>query len=146
MERVLMHVDDPVAVIGEAVRCLVPGGHICLYEPDWTRFRIPSEVTGDDASWLTALRQPDAASLMWTRLEAAGCIVYDRVEELSIWRSISILDSLLGFEGPLARAVALGRLDQDTADRWRTEQLARDRAGIFQATIPKILIVARVPD
>src|SRR5947207_13871627 len=34
IERVLMHVADPAAVIAEVVRCVEPGGLLTIFEPD----------------------------------------------------------------------------------------------------------------
>src|SRR5947209_4690278 len=36
MQRVLMHVADPAAVIAEVVRCVEPGGVLTIFEPDWS--------------------------------------------------------------------------------------------------------------
>ena len=40
IERVLMHVVDPGAVLAEVVRCVVPGGLLTIAEPDWSTLRV----------------------------------------------------------------------------------------------------------
>jgi SAM-dependent methyltransferase len=142
IERVLMHVDDPSLVLAEALRCVEHDGLITVFEPDWTRFEISSNVLSPNAHWITSVKHPDIGARLWDLLEESECDVLDRVEELSIWRSLVTLERVTGFAAAVERAVAAGRLDRGDADRWIHEQRALDAAGEFRARIPKVLVVA----
>ena len=100
IERVLMHVDEPSAVIAEVVRCLRPSAVLAVFEPDWSSltvngWRVP-------VAWSTAARHPGIGSEVGARLEDAGCLVRDRVEERSWW-------TYEQFDGITARAAAPAR-------------------------------------
>jgi SAM-dependent methyltransferase len=142
IERVLMHVDDPLHVLAEAVRCVERGGLVTVFEPDWTRFEIVSDVLSTNARWITSVKNPDIGARLWGLLEDSGCEVLDRVEELSVWRSLVTLERVTGFAAGVDRAVAAGRLDRGAADRWVREQRALEAAGEFRARLPKVLVVA----
>jgi len=147
VERVLMHVDDPVAVLAEVVRCLTPGALITVFEPDWSRFEVVSDVLPHAAAWISSARHPGVGGQLWPLLEQAGCEVLDRVEELSVWRSLGTLEAVAGFPDSVARAVERGRLADAQAQDWIDEQRRRDADGQFLARIPKILVVAvKSPD
>jgi SAM-dependent methyltransferase len=142
IERVLQHVVEPVVVLAEVVRCLRPGALLTVFEPDWAGFTVRSE-SGDEASgWLSAVRHPDVGGSLWDLLEAAGCTVLDRVEELSVWRSLDVVDGTIGLERSIAHAVEHGRVSLLQADRWLHEQRARDAVGQFYAKMPKVMLVA----
>ena len=97
IERVLMHVDDPLHVLAETLRCVERGGLVTVFEPDWTRFEISSDVLSINAGWITSVKSPDIGARLWDLLEESGCEVLDRVEELSIWRSLVTLERVTGF-------------------------------------------------
>ena len=139
-----MHVADPSAVLGEVVRCLRPGGLLTVCEPDWSAFRVTSDVLPQRAGWINPARHPDIGGRLWDLLEEAGCDVLDRVEELSVWRSLATLRMVTGFTDAVDVAVAAGRVDGARAQRWVTEQEQREAAGTFHALLPKILLVAVV--
>jgi SAM-dependent methyltransferase len=142
IERVLMHVDDPALVLAEAIRCVEHGGLVTAFEPDWSSFSVCSDVLPECASWITSARHPDMGARLWELLEEHGCDVVDRVEELSVWRSLATLEQVADFPASVDRAVAAGRLERHDADEWIREQRQRDAAGRFYAVIPKIQVIA----
>jgi hypothetical protein len=89
------------------------------------------------------MRHPAVGGDLWNLLEGAGCDVLDRVEELSVWRSLNVLDVVLGLAASVERAVNEGRTSRSKAAQWIETQRAREVKGAFFATIPKILVVAR---
>lgn len=146
MERVLMHVHDPAALVGEAVRCLAPGSTFTMYEPDWSAFRVTGDAGDEFSGWIVGARHPGVGGALWRLVEDAGCEVLDRVEELSVWRSLDVLDRIVGGVDVAARnAVVAGRVDAQVAEQWLHEQRARDRRAAYLAFMPKILVIARRP-
>jgi SAM-dependent methyltransferase len=142
IERVLMHVTDPARVLAEVLRCVHGGGLVTVFEPNWTSFRVTSDVLPHDASWITSVRQPDIGGRLWELMEEAGCEILDQVEERSVWRSLETPQQMADLPGAVDRAVAAGRLDGATARRWMLEQRDRHSAGEFHALMPKVLLVA----
>jgi SAM-dependent methyltransferase len=142
IERVLMHVEDPREVLAEALRCVRPGGLLTVFEPDWNSFEVRSDVLPHRAGWITSVRHPDIGARLWNLLEEEGCEVLDRVEELSVWRSLATLQQVADFPASVERAVAAGRILARDATRWVREQRERDAARRFYALMPKIQLIA----
>jgi SAM-dependent methyltransferase len=145
IERVLMHVLDPSVVVGEIARCLRSGGLITAFEPDWNVFRVRAAADDELCGWICSARHPGVGGTLWELLEASGCVVVDRVEELSIWRSLDVLDRVVGLAPSLERAVVAERVSRARADGWLREQQERDASGEFFAAMTKVLVVARKP-
>jgi SAM-dependent methyltransferase len=143
IERVLIHVADPGVVLGEVARCLRPGALLTVFEPDWASFHVQTERGNVVTSWLAYVRQPGVGGALWRLVEQAGLEVLDRVEELSVWRQLDVLDRVIGVELALQRAVAADRISAEDARAWLDEQKARDDRGLFYATMPKVMVVAR---
>jgi hypothetical protein len=70
-------------------------------------------------------------------------VVLDRVEELSVWRSLATFNVVIDLPAAIARAVTAGRIQEEEARRWLERQEARELRGTFYSTIPKVLIVAK---
>lgn len=143
MERVLQHAVDPAALLREVVRCLRPGALLTVFEPNWAGFTVRTDAGDAACGWISAVRHPGVGAALWELLEGAGCLVLDRVEELSVWRSLGVLDGAIGLDRSVAAAVATGRVSAEVAEHWLREQRARDAAGTFLATMPKVMVVAR---
>jgi len=143
VERVLIHVLDPVPVVTEVVRCLRAGALLTVFEPDWDSFTVRGSAGDEPCGWICSVRHPGVGAELWSLIEDAGCEVLDRVEELSIWRRLDRLDRVVGLASSIEKAVLARRISQEQADGWVAEQRERDARGIFRAAMPKILIVAR---
>lgn len=143
LERVLMHVASPGAVVQEVCQCLESGGLVTAFEPDWLRFEVASDVLPKNAGRISGAAHPGIGGRLWELLEEAGCEVLDRVEELSVWRSLSTLERVAGFPACVERAVVAGRVSPGAAEEWIQEQRGRDADGRFEAVMPKVLIVAK---
>ena len=137
-----MHVVDPAVVLAEAVRCLRMRGLITVYEPDWSEFRVRDDSGDQRTGWIAGSRHPGIGGDLCKLLEEAGCEVLDRVEERSIWRSLNVLDAVIGLDASIQRAIDLGGIRQEDAERWIEAQRAREEAGQFVAIARKILVVA----
>lgn len=142
IERVLMHVHDPAAVITEVVRCVRPCGLLTIFEPDWSSLTVGG--SGVPTAWLSIARHPSIGSSVGDLLQAAACSVLDRVEERSWW-SFGDFERITNLRQALDRAVASGHASRPAVQRWLAEQSRRAAAGDFQAEIAKILWVATTP-
>jgi SAM-dependent methyltransferase len=142
IERVLIHVADPSVVLSEAVRVLAPGALLTVFEPDWDSFIVRGRMGDECAAWLAPVRHPGVGGDLWDLVERAGCVVLDRVEEQSVWRSLDVLHRVLDLHAALDRAVSAGRIGAETARRWLRDQEEREARHAFWSTIRKILLVA----
>jgi SAM-dependent methyltransferase len=142
IERVLMHVVDPAAVIAEAVRCVRPGGVLTIFEPDWSTLAVNGSLV--PVSWITSASHPSVGAEVGGLLGAAGCTILDRVEERSWW-TFSEFERNTNLYSSLDRAVSTGIASRREVDLWLQTQ--RERAAIddFRAELVKILWVATAP-
>ena len=143
IERVLIHVAEPAPVLRETCRCVERGGLVTVLEPDWLRLEVTSDVLPPGVGWLSGVAHPGVGGELWRLVEEAGCQVLDRVEELSVWRSLATLERVTGFPASVDRAVAGGRLGARVAQRWVEEQRQSHASGRFEAKVAKVLVVAR---
>lgn len=144
MERVLQHVLDPGAVLDEIIRVVKPNGFLALLDADQTSLRVKTETTVDPGilgQWSLS-RQPTVAAEVPSLLRARGCAVDDVVTELSHGFALDRIP--FDAEQVLDRAVARG-FDPTLAADWLAEQQERTKAGTFEATWTKILVIARTP-
>ena len=141
METVLMHVDDPAVVVAEALRCLEPGGLVTVFEPDWHSLVVKSDEMDERASWMSSVKHSDMGARLWTLLEHLGCDVLDRIEELSVWQSLTTLEQVADFPASVDRAVATGIDTPGTRDDGSTSNEARE-AQTVTTLLPKIQVVA----
>ena len=96
MERVLMHVVNPSVVLAEIARCLREGALLTVFRGE----------RGDEPTpWIATARHPDVGGRLWDLVEAAGFDVLDRVEEMSVWRSLDMLDGVVGVESSVDGAI-----------------------------------------
>lgn len=139
IERLLMHVEDPAAVVREVVRCVAAGGTITVYEPDWSTFTVNGESV--PPAWLTVAKHPGIGVDVGGMLGDAGCFILDRVEERSWW-SYEVFERVTQIERTLERAVAAGGVARSIAEGWLQRQRRHVDAGSFRAELVKILWVA----
>lgn len=142
VERVLMHVAEPVAVLTEVVRCVRPNGLLTISEPDWSTLRVNESTLPTD--WVTLARHPAIGAAVGRMLESLGCSVRDRVEERSWW-DFDAFSRITNIESSLQRVVANGDASESTTREWLNDQRRRARAGEFRAEIAKVLWVATTP-
>jgi SAM-dependent methyltransferase len=142
IERVLQHVPDPEVLLTEVARCLRPGALLTVFEPDWSTFRVRCDQGSVAAGWISGVRHPDVGGSLWELAERAGFDVVDRVEELSVWRSLAVLDRVVDVAESVERAVGAGRIGRAEAEGWLREQRERERRGEYSSTLAKVMIVA----
>jgi SAM-dependent methyltransferase len=142
IERVLMHVDRPAAVVMEVVRCVQASGLLTIFEPDWSSLRVCGSPVPTE--WVSVARHPSIGSSIGDLLRAAGCSVLDRVEERSWW-TFSNFERITNLRRSLDRAVASGHASPSETQQWLAEQHRRAAAGNFHAEIAKIMWIASTP-
>lgn len=154
IERVLQHVEDPDLVVAEVARVVRPGGFLAIFEPDYSTFRVDSEVAPDGTlpACLVAVRHPTVGAGLERMVERHSFRVDDIVTEASRGYRVDALP--LDAARVMARALPVdaasmvgqacgaGVLDRETGERWLAEQRARTDAGTFRARWNKILVVA----
>lgn len=142
IQRVLMHVDDPPAVITEAVRCVQANGMLTIFEPDWSMLRVNGSPA--PTRWLSVARHPSIGGAVGELLTQAGCVLRDRVEERSWWTFDDFV-RITNLEPSLDRAVAAGIATRCEVDAWLVEQCRRVAIDEFRAEMVKVLWVAAAP-
>ena len=143
IERVLMHVADPSAVITEVVRCVQPNGLLTIFEPDWSSLTVNGSPVPTE--WVSIARHPAIGSSVGGLLAAANCSLLDRVEERSWW-TFSDFERITNLEPSLERAATNGTASRVDVQQWLAEQRRRAAVDDFRAEIAKILWVAITPE
>jgi ubiquinone/menaquinone biosynthesis C-methylase UbiE len=141
IERVLMHVAEPEAVLIETFRCVEPEGLVTIFEPDWSSLFLDG-ASNPWAGWLSAARHPAIGRDLGALLMAVAFTVVDRVEERSWW-SFEEFERITNLQRSLDRAIATGKISEIDARHWIAEQRERAAAGVFRAEIAKVLWVAK---
>lgn len=138
IERVLMHVTDPSAVLAEVVRVVEPEGLVTVFEPDWSSLIANGRVI--PTGWTTIARHPSIGRDVGALLQQLGCFVRDRVEERSWW-------TFAQFEAITNRAIsrAAERGGSIAIQPWIDEVRASAAAGTFTAEMVKVAWIATTP-
>lgn len=141
IQRVLMHVERPAVVIGEAVRCVQATGVLTVFEPDWSTLTVNGSPV--PTRWHSVARHPAIGGAVGDLLIAAGCVIHDRVEERSWW-TFGEFERYTNLEPSLDRAVTAGIVTRSEVDTWLAEQrrLAADEPRVEMV---KVLWVATTP-
>ena len=147
-ERMLQHVREPSAVIGELARVTRGGGRVVLIDTDWTSLSIGCGALDLERLVVASLlrrvaRHPDAGrellhAVAGLPLDVVSVTVHPLTSgDLDMVRAIAHLD--LAEEG----AAEDGTLSGAELDRWRGALRAAAEQGTLFATINLVLLVAR---
>jgi ubiquinone/menaquinone biosynthesis C-methylase UbiE len=122
-DRVLQHVPDPAAVLGEARRVLRTGGTAAFAEPDWDTLIIdyPDLPTARAYTRFITDHVVRNATIgrQLPRLAAdAGFRVEKVIPVTGVFRDCHEADQVLGLLRVTERAVQAGYLTRDSADGW----------------------------
>lgn len=144
IERVLQHVIDPAAVLGEVRRVLRPGGTLAVLEPDWASLTLASE----DPETASAVADEVGANIRHRRLgrnlrrllHQAGMQGVRTEIELVTYEDLQTLGRMLSLQDAADRAVECGRVLRAAADRLMAEQRELSDSGAFHATLHRSVL------
>lgn len=124
-DRVLQHVDDPGAVLGELTRVLRPGGRAVLAEPDWDSLIIDYPDPAVPVAYRQFITEEVVRNARVGRqlprlAELAALNVVRIVPVTAVFRNANHADKILGFQRVTERAVDHQYLSADDAQAWLT--------------------------
>ena len=121
--RVLLHLEDARAAVGEMARVLAPDGRLAIIEPDHDAFMIDSEdraIAGAVRRHLTAgLRNPDVGRRLRRLLLDAGLEVMSISGRARPLPNLQYANSQFHLFDHLEAAVAANEVDAQEAAAWR---------------------------
>ncbi|MEE1735305.1 methyltransferase domain-containing protein [Streptomyces sp. BE147] len=142
IDRVLMHVDDPDAVLAQLRLVTRPGCRIGLAEPDWDTLVVDAEdiTTSRAFTRYTAsevVRNATIGRSLARRAERAGFTVDAVRTTAPVFRDFREADHFLGLGRTTQRAIEAGHIDETRGRRW-FDSLSR---GPFFATFTLVTVI-----
>ena len=139
VERVLMHVDEPRAVLRELGRVTRPAGRVVVTEPDWDTLIVDSDDLGMARRVARAhaerIRNPDIGRRL-TRLASESGLEVSAVRCTTIAvRDVSVA------EAQFQLLTAVGNVGED-AQRWWQRLTDRSPTQPFFAAVTAVTVIA----
>ena len=139
VERVLMHVDEPRAVLRELARVTRPAGRVVVTEPDWDTLIVDSDDLGMARRVARAhaerIRNPDIGRRLTRLASQAGL-------EVSAVRCTTIaIHEVAVAEAQFQLLTAVGNVGED-AQRWWQRLIGRSPAQPFFAAVTAVTVIA----
>jgi SAM-dependent methyltransferase len=146
VDRVLMHVESPAAVLTEVLRVLRPGGLLALAEPDWDTLAVDHPALEISRAFTAFVAQRinrnHAVGRQLARLAVgAGFTVLAARNAALVLNDFEAADAVLGLTRNTRRAVEAGYLSAHAAEVW----LGHLRTEAFFATASFITVLAQSP-
>lgn len=143
VDRVLMHVAGPAAVLAELHRVMRPGGLLTLAEPDWDTLAIDHPELPISRAFTRyvaerANRNPAIGRRVPRLATHAGFTLRAVRNVAAVFTAFETAETILGLRRNTERAVTAGYLTADEADTW-LEHLA---TAPFFATTSLITVLA----
>jgi ubiquinone/menaquinone biosynthesis C-methylase UbiE len=139
-DRLLQHVADPAAVLGEARRVLRPGGGAVFAEPDWDTLiidypdlAVPRAYTRFVAE--RVIRNAAIGRQLAGLAARAGFVVGNVIPVTAVSRDVQAADKVLGLSRVTRRAVSAGYLTEESAGQWLAHLASQPFFASFTAFI-----------
>ncbi|MFF8600179.1 methyltransferase domain-containing protein [Streptomyces sp. NPDC015232] len=144
IDRVLMHVPDPSAVLARLHAATVPGGLVGLVEPDWDTLVVDSEDLDTSRAFTRytvteVVRNATIGRSLARLAERAGFTVETVCATTPVLRDAEVADYTLGLGRNIERAVAAGYVTEARARDWFTGL----GEGSFHASFTLVTVLAR---
>ncbi len=141
VDRVLMHVADPSAVLAQLRRVVRPGGRVALAEPDWDTLVVDADDLETSRAFTrfttSQVVRNSAIGRGLPRLaEQAGFAVETVRTTAPVFRDVDEADHVLGLGRNMRKAIDGGHIDEARGLRWFTS-LAQ---GPFFATFTLVTV------
>ncbi|MER5863391.1 methyltransferase domain-containing protein [Kitasatospora sp. NPDC002040] len=143
IDRVLMHVADPAAVLGQLHLATRPGSRIALAEPDWDTLAVDADdldTSRDFTRYTTSdvVRNATVGRSLARLAEHAGFTVETVLTAAPVFRDFQDADHTLALGRNLHRAIDAGRIEEARGRRW----FAALAEGPFFATFTLVTVIA----
>lgn len=142
-DRVLMHVEDPAAVLSQMVGSTRAGGRIVIIEPDWDTLTIDSDDLAIARRVVRAqadtIRHPDIGRRLMGLAYRARLTV-DAVR----FTTVPVRDAAAA-DAAFRLRFAVERLDDHAVWRWWETLQRQAHEGLFFSAMTGVTLVARAP-
>ncbi|MFI1395393.1 methyltransferase domain-containing protein [Streptomyces sp. NPDC020681] len=123
IDRVLMHVADPAAVLAQLHLATRPGALIGLAEPDWDTLAVDAEDLGTSRAFTRyttsdVVRNATIGRSLARHAEQAGFVVETVLATTPVFRDFQDADHTLGLGRNMQQAIKDGHIDEARGRRW----------------------------
>jgi len=150
-ERVLLHMDDPFAVVAEMARVTRPGGRVVVAEPDWGTLAI--DAPGADAGRAVAaagaarFRAPTSGRSLRRLLIEAGLVDVEVAARTLVIDDPARAEAVFQIADAARHAVRDGRLTEAGAEHWMRGVATAGAAGTLLVAMTAFMASGtRTPD
>ena len=149
IDRVLQHIADPAAAIGEMTRVLRPGGVLVAFDSDWETLTVDSPDRPLTRAILNAWCDRFPAGWIGRRMRAmfldAGLADVETHPKTLVCTDLGIADRVFSFFATADGLVNAGTVSGDDVDRWRRALRDSDAAGRFFTSYTGFLVSGTRP-
>jgi ubiquinone/menaquinone biosynthesis C-methylase UbiE len=149
IDRVLQHISEPAAAIGEMARVLRPGGTLVAFDNDWETLTVDSTDRPLTRTILNAWcdRFPSG----WIGRRMAGLFLEAGLDAVHVHpktltsNDLDVADRVFSFFATADGLVDAGTISLEDADRWKDELRTADAAGRFFTSYTGFLVCGTRP-
>jgi len=123
VDRVLMHVTEPDAVLSQLHRVVRPGGLVALAEPDWDTLVVDAEDLETSRAFTRyttsdVVRHATIGRALARYADQAGFTVRTVSGTTAVFTDVESADHTLGLGRTMQKAIDAGCVDEDRGRRW----------------------------